>query len=88
MPEDEPDPPLVVDEVDDWLGEGADQAAVGDVPHLDYAVFGAAGDYVVVVGTPGDVEDGALVTADEGVVSGDTADLEAYEGGGMVAAFF
>lgn len=44
--------------------------------HLHDAVLRARGDNVVIVRTPGDVEDGAFVAADKRMISWDATDLE------------
>lgn len=76
MPQHQADAPLVVDEIDHRFGEGFMQTAVGDVPHFGDAVLRTAGYDVVVVGTEGDVQDGALVTADQWMVGRDSAHLK------------
>lgn len=44
--------------------------------HLHDAVLRARGDNVVIVRTPGDVEDGAFVAANKRMISWDATDLE------------
>ena len=71
VPEDEADAALVLDQVHHGLGDGAGHPAVGDLPDFDGAVLGGRGYDVVVVGAPGDVQDGTFVTGDQGGVGSD-----------------
>ncbi len=49
---------------------------IGDLPDFDHAVLAARGDDIVIVGAPGDVQHGALVPANQGVVGIDPANLK------------
>ena len=62
MPQDEPDAPLVGQQVDDGFVEVAVEADVGDLPDLDRTVLGRGRDHRVVVRAPLDVEHGGAVT--------------------------
>jgi len=52
------------------------EAMIGDLPDFDHAVLAARGDDIVIVGAPGDVQHGALVPANQGVVGIDPANLK------------
>ena len=75
MPVDDTNTTLMSDEIGHALGQILAQAAIGYFPHLDGAVFGGAGDEVVIVRTPGDIEDSGLVADDERHVTIDTTDF-------------
>ena len=62
MPQDEPDAPLVGQQVDDGFVEVAVEADVGDLPDLDRTVLGRGRDHRVVVRAPLDVQHGGAVT--------------------------
>ena len=49
---------------------------IGDLPDFDHTVLAARGDDIVIVGAPGDVQHGALVPANQGVVGIDPANLK------------
>ena len=51
-------------EINEMFVEIICESAVGDVPHLDGAVLGRAGDNVVVERVPFDVQHLSAVTAD------------------------
>ena len=67
---------LVEVQVDDAVGHGPGDAAIGDLPHLDCAVLGGRGYDIVVVGTPGDVQHRALVTSHQGYIGGHSTSLK------------
>ena len=49
---------------------------VGHLPDLDYAILTSRGDDIVVMGTPGNVQDGTFVTANQWVIWIDTSYLK------------
>jgi len=75
MPLDKSYSPLVSNQIDDRLFQIPMKTAVRDLPYLDGAIFGCAGDDVIVVRTPLKVKDCGLVTRHKGCISVDPTDL-------------
>ena len=76
MPENLSHPTLMRNEIDGWLSEiRRRQATVGNLPNFNRTIFGTTGDDVVVVRTPGDVENGSFVSGDERNIAIDPADF-------------
>lgn len=78
VPLDEVDAALVVDEVGRRLGDGGGQVSVGDAPHFGDAVLAGRRDYVVVVGTPAQVQNGALVAGHQRLLRSHSAGLSGH----------
>lgn len=76
MPQHQADAALVEDQVDDGFGERARQSAIGYLPHLDHAVLRAGSDHIVVVWTPGNIQNRAFVAAHQRMVRGYAPNLK------------
>ena len=79
MPLYDPHSALMGDEIHYALVEIPHKSAIGDLPHFDRAVLGGTGYYIVIVGTPLDVQDRGRVTSDQRGISLYTSDLQERE---------
>lgn len=79
MPLNETHSPLVGDQVYDRFVEIPVESALWNLPDLDRAVLGGAGDNFIVVRTPLEVKYCGLVTSYEWCISIYTTDLHTYK---------
>ena len=75
MPGDLSDAPLMRSEIDGRFSQGRGDATVGYLPDFHCAILRATGNDVVIVWTPGEIEHGGFVPADQGHLSVDAANF-------------
>ena len=78
MPDDKSNTPLVCHQINNRLLKISQQSADRNLPDLDSAVFRAAGNNIVIVWTPRNVEDGCAMTNDQRTVTIHPTSLTIY----------